>query len=112
MERISRLVLPVLLGLLVVGAPAARADSAGHGRVSAVDGDLLVKGPDDQEWSYLDRNGTVYDGDYIWADTDSLAELEMEKGAWLRLGPDSRVDVKRLPPDGELTLTRGSVYVD
>ena len=78
----------VLLGLLVGGMPAARADHSAHGRVSAVNGDLLVKGPDDKDWSYLDPNGTVYDQDSLWSDTDSLAELEMERGAWLRLGKE------------------------
>src|SRR5678816_1670361 len=102
------------LGLIAVAlfatAPAsALAQREGHGRVSAVEGDLLVKGPDDSDWSYFDRNAVVFDGDTAWADEESLAELEMERGAWLRLGPDTRVLFRRLPPDGELRLTRGSV---
>src|SRR6185369_3068848 len=56
--------------------------------------------------------GVVDDDDTVWADDDSLAEIEMERGAWVRLGPDSRVEVRRLPPAGEMRLKRGSVYVD
>src|SRR5262245_32116630 len=94
------------LGLVAVAlfaaAPApAQAQREGHGRVSAIVGDLLVKGPDDSDWSYVDRNAVVFDGDTVWADEDSLAEIEMERGAWVRLGPDTRVLLRRLPPDGE-----------
>jgi hypothetical protein len=98
--------------LLALAAPAARAAEVGHGRVSAIEGDLLVKGPDDTEWSYVDRNAVVFDGDNVWADEDSLAEIELERSAWVRLGPDTRVLMRRLPPGGELRLARGSVYVD
>jgi hypothetical protein len=112
MKRRLIILTPLLAALsLSVGAPA-RADSAAQGRVSALEGDLLVKGPEDVEWSYLERNGVVYDGDVVWADADSLAELEMEGGAWVRLGPDTRLDLRRLPPAGDLLLTRGSISVD
>src|SRR5262245_18581972 len=90
------------LSLISRGTRPAAADRSAHGRVSALSGNLLVKGPDDDDWSYLERNAVVSDGDLVWADDDSLAELDMEQGAWLRLGPDTRVDVRRLPPDGDL----------
>src|SRR6266508_1855177 len=100
------------LSLLVLSAwqiPAARADRAPQGRVSAVEGDLLVKGPDDSDWSYIERNAVVYEGDSVWADVDSMAELETEGPSWLRLGPDTRVDLRLLPPAGEVRLTRGEI---
>jgi hypothetical protein len=112
MKSYWRYLLPLLtLATLGCAAPA-RADRAGQARVSALEGDLLVKGPEDVEWSYLDQNGVVYDGDVVWADVESLAELEMEGGARLRLGPDTRLDLRQLPPGGDLRLTRGSVQVD
>lgn len=98
--------------LLLPGARQARTDSNTHGRVSAVERNLLVRGAGDDDWSYLERNGVADDGDSLWADEESLAEIEMEGGAWLRLGPDTRVEVRRLPPDGDLRLERGSLYVD
>jgi hypothetical protein len=101
-----------LVGLLFAAVRPAMADRSPHGRVSSVDGDLLVKGPDDSDWSYLERNAVVHDDDVVWSDEESLAEIEMERGAWLRLGPDTRVDLRRLPPAGEVRLKRGSVYVD
>src|SRR5262245_53784635 len=98
--------------LLVAAVRPAAAERGPHGRVSAVVGDLLVRGPEDGDWCYLERNGVVDDDDVVWADDDSLAEIEMERGAWVRLAPDTRVEVRRLPPAGEMRLKRGSVYVD
>lgn len=112
MSRLKWCLPLVLAGLWTGGARPAAADHSPHGRVSSVRGNLLVKGPDDNDWSYVERNGVVYDDDVVWADEDSQAEIEMERGAWVRLGPDTRVEVKRLPPDGVLRLKRGSIYVD
>src|SRR5437764_8738090 len=102
----------LLLPLMLAGARPAFAQHTGVGSVSAVRGDLLVKGPDDTEWSYIEKNGVVSDGDLLWCDQDSLAEIAMEHGAWLRLGPDTRIDAVRLPPGGDVRLQRGSIYAD
>src|SRR5262249_51667632 len=83
-----------------------------YGRISSLRGDLLVKGPEDEDWSYVERNAVVADGDLLQADEDSLAEIEMERGAWLRVGPETRLEVDHLPPGGDLRLLRGAVYVD
>lgn len=95
-----------------VQAKEPPAPKSSYGRVSVVDGKLLVRGSGDKDWSYLSRNGVVRDGDTIWADEKSSAEIEMERGAWVRMGPDTRVEVRRLSPSGELVLNRGSAYVD
>src|SRR5437868_2718 len=87
--------LAFLAGLALAASPAS-ADAGGHARVSAISGDLLVRGTDDADWSYIDRNAVVYDGDEVWADVDSLAEIELEHGGWLRLGPDTQVNLRRL----------------
>src|SRR6187200_1549885 len=103
------------LALLVFTLARPRSVAASrspHGRISATTGSLLVRGPDNDDWSYLGRNGAVHDGDLVWSDTAATTELEMERGAWLRLSPDTRVDLRRLPPDGDLELRRGSLYVD
>src|SRR5437763_7495966 len=112
MKRTLRKSMLVLLAGLALGARAASADTGGHARVSAVSGDLLVRGPEDAEWSYVDRNAVVYDGDEVWADVDSLAELELERGAWLRLAPDTQLGLRRLLSEGSVRLNRGSLYVE
>src|SRR5260370_1375142 len=63
MKRILHYSMLVLLAGLALAARPANADAGGHARVSTVSGDLLVRGPDDADWSYLDRNAVVYDGD-------------------------------------------------
>src|SRR5438874_2500423 len=105
--------LPVLLlPLVLINARPAFAEHASVGSVTAVQGDLMIQGPDDTEWSYIEKNAVVSDGDQLWCDENGLAEIGTQYGAWLRLGPDARVDVRRLPPDGDVVLQRGSVYAD
>src|SRR5437773_10057117 len=103
--------LALMVFFVVRPRPVAAAKSP-PGRVGALTGDLLVKGPDDADWSYADRNGVVSEGDVLWSDQASSSEVEVERGAWLRLGPDTRVEVRHLPPSGDLRLQRGSLYVD
>src|SRR6476660_8203505 len=85
MNRWLRSSVPIFMLLLAAGARPAAADHSPHGRVSSLRGDLLVKGPDDEDWSYVERNAVVADGDLLQADEESLAEIEMEQGTWLRL---------------------------
>src|SRR5205085_3364344 len=101
-----------LLALLLARPRPVAAERSAPGRVGSLTGDLLVKAPGAADWSYLDRNGVVGQGDVLWADQKSSAEVEMERGAWLRLGPDTRVDVRHMPPGGDLRVERGSLYVD
>src|SRR5262245_58274463 len=101
-----------LLAFTLLRPRSVAAARSPHGRISATTGSLLVRGPGDDDWNYLGRNGAVHDGDLVWADTSATTELEMERGAWLRLAPDTRVDLRRLPPDGDLEVRRGSLYVD
>src|SRR5438270_2271410 len=102
----------VLLAGVALAARPASADAGGHARVSTVSGDLLIRGPEDADWSYVDRNAVVYDGDRVWADVDSLAEIELERGAWLRVGPDTQLGLRRLLSEGSVRLNRGSLYVE
>src|SRR5437588_2139609 len=104
--------LAAALAAAALGARPALAASAAHGRVSAVQGDLLIKGTSDADWSYAAKNSVVYDGDHLWSDQNSAAEVELERGAWLRLGPESEVDVQRLPPNGDVRLARGTLTAD
>ena len=99
-------------GALLFRPQPVAAGRAQQGRVGVLSGDLLVRGPGDTDWSYADRNGVVSDGDTLWCDEKSTAEIQLERGAWLRLGPDTRVEVRRLPPEGDFRLRRGSLYVD
>src|SRR5205814_9848856 len=74
MKRTLHISTLVLLAGVALAARPASADAGGHARVSTVSGDLLVRGPDDADWSYVDRNAVVYDGDEVWADENGLAE--------------------------------------
>ncbi len=112
MKRIARFLALGLFGLLTSANAALAQNDRPAGRVSVSSGSLLIKGPEDADWSYLEQNGVVYDGDLLWSDEESVAEVEMERGAWLRLGPLTEVEIRRLPPNGQLVHRRGTLNVD
>src|SRR2546423_873180 len=112
MKRYLRYSMLLLLAGVALGARPASADAGGPARVSTISGGLLVRGPEGADLSYVDPNAVIYEGDDVWADEDSLAELELERGGWLRLGPDSHVTLRRLLAEGSARLDRGSLYVE
>ncbi|MCC2668358.1 MAG: hypothetical protein K0Q72_829, partial [Armatimonadetes bacterium] len=91
---------------------AVRADDFRSGRVSDTRGSLAVRGPDDDDVSYVERNAVVRAGDVLWTDDDGRAEVELDRGAWVRLAEDTKLDVRSLPPSAEFRLWNGSVYFD
>lgn len=98
-----------ILGLL---APAAQAqDPAMHGRVSFADESALVKGPEDDEWSYADVNTLIFAGDTLWADEAGAVEIEFSRGTFVRMADGSRMDVLDVPPSGLFRTWNGSFYV-
>ena len=104
----------ILTALVVAGALAspARAVDFAHGRVSAVDGKLLVRGTEDADFSYIERNAVVREGDTVWTDERSAAELELADENWLRLGEDTKIEIQRLEPDPQVRVWTGSLYAD
>jgi hypothetical protein len=99
-----------LLSLALAGA--ARADDLHTARVSDVSGNLSVRGDGEETFSYLERNGIIREGDTLWTDDKSRAEVELESGSWLRLAEDTKLDVRALPLGTEFRLWNGSVYLD
>jgi len=83
-----------------------------HARISAVQGQLMLRGKDEQDYSYVKLNMDVREKDSLWTDETGTAEIEMEKDAFIRLGPDTRVEIRKLPPDSDIRLWKGSIYVD
>lgn len=81
-------------------------------RVSDLQGELAVRGYDEDDVSYVDRNSIIRPGDVLWTDDKSNAEIELERGAWLRLAEDTKLEIRELPPSAEFRLWTGSVYVD
>lgn len=97
--------------LLLLAVPARAADER-PARVSDIRGTLSVNGEDEDEISSLDRNSVVREGDTLWTDRDSRAELELEQGSRIRLAESSKLEIRSLNGSPELRLWTGSVYLD
>jgi len=111
--RLITVKLCVLLAISVMSiASAARAEDAEpfYGRVSAVEGNLAVRGAEEDDWSYVEENSIVKDEDSFVLDEDSLAEIELPGQVLLRLGDSAGLDVISIE-EGRYRLWKGAVYV-
>ncbi len=102
------------LGALALLAPsqAMAADAYRVARVSDVSGNLAVRGENEDSPSYVERNAVLREGDTIWAGESTRAEFELERGSWVRLAEQTKVDLYRLSPSAEFRLWTGSIYLD
>lgn len=101
----------VLAAVLLLAGPG-RTQELRSARVSDVRGGLVVRGAADDEFSYVERNAVLREGDTLWSDDKGRAEVELEYGSWLRLADDTKVELRGLPPSAELHLWAGSIYLD
>ncbi|MFN3648324.1 MAG: DUF6600 domain-containing protein [Armatimonadota bacterium] len=109
MKRLGCLV--ILAGLLFGARPAA-ADPYASARLSDARGNVSVRGAEETEITYVERNAVLREGDTLWTDRSGNAEIELESGTWVRLSEDTKLELQRLPPSTELRVWTGSVYVD
>jgi hypothetical protein len=99
--------------LLFLGAGTARADEDFQSaRVSDLQGNLSVRGVDESDFSFVERNVVIREGDILWSDENGRAELELERGSWVRLAEDTKLEVRRLGSGAEFRLWTGSVFFD
>ncbi len=95
---------------LMAGAPAA-AQELLHGRVSFESGGVMVRGTEDDDWSFATVNTLVLPGDRFWVDKEGTAEIEFSAGNFLRFADESRVEVKSVPPNAVFEASTGSFYI-
>ena len=79
--------------------------------VSFVEGEVYLKGTQDQEWTHADLNVIVQEGDALWVDEASRLELELSRGVFLRMAEMAKVDVVSLGADVELKGWEGAFFV-
>lgn len=95
----------------LLSAPAW-SDGGPTARVSDVQGGLSVRGDDEDDVSSVDRNDVIREGDTLWTDRDSLAELELARSSWVRLAENTKLETRDLDAAPELRLWSGSIYLD
>jgi hypothetical protein len=102
----------LLAALVCLFAHPGRADDYRTARVSDVRGHLTVRGEDEDDVSYVERNAVIRGGDTVWTAEETRAEIELERGSWIRLAEDTKIEIRGLPPSGEIRLWTGSLYLD
>ena len=105
------LAMGLFLGILLPAATLASAQELMHARISFENGNSMVKGNDDADWSYATINTIVMPGDTLWVDKEGTLELEMSSGTFFRMADGSKADIVSLPPSGAVQLWTGSFYV-
>lgn len=119
MTTLTRGIATVLLSTLLLGFPARvraedntiPAEDITHGRVSFADDTAMIKGIDDDDWSYATVNALVFEGDTVWADQGGALELEFLGGTFVRMADGSKLEVGSIGPDASVRGHNGSFYV-
>jgi len=102
----------LLLTVTALTSAPVLAEEFRSARISDVRGSLAVRGPDDDDVSYVERNAVIRHADVLWTDDDGRAEIELERGAWIRMAEGTKLEIRALPPSAEFRIWTGSVYLD
>jgi hypothetical protein len=90
---------------------AAAVEYPMHARVSFDQGNTMVKGAEDAEWSQAPNNTLILPGDVLWSDVGGMTELEFAGGSFVRQADGSKAELVTLPPSGAIKAWNGSFYV-
>src|SRR5688500_11655589 len=88
---------PFLAGPLQAQAPPTEPQAqATHrtARISDVRGNLALRGEDEDDFSYAERNTVTRAHDTLWTSEESYGEIELEGGTWLRLAADTKLEIR------------------
>lgn len=108
MKRIICMCLFIVLTLPTWSLAAA----IGPARVSYVDGDIMFRSPDADEWLPATVNTPLDEGDAVWCPDDSRMEIQLPDGTVVRLDGGSQLDLLA-NEDGfaHLHLASGHLYL-
>lgn len=107
----KRIILLCLLSLALL--PTISLAAVIHpANIKYIDGDVMFRTPEDDEWLPASINTPLDEGDIIWCSEDSRAEIQLANGTILRLDSNSQMDV--IANEEEFThlhLARGRLYL-
>ena len=109
-------ILMFLLSFNVIPSISAEPELGG-GRISLVQGQVLIQTKDEGEWTEASVNFPIADGDRIMTERDGRGEIQFQNGTYLRVGEESQVDILALNSvQGEgfvhLNQLEGKIYVN
>lgn len=109
----------ILMLLLSFGITLSNAaePELGGGRISLVQGQVLIQIKDEGEWTEASVNFPVADGDRIMTERDGRVELNFKNGTYVRIGEISLLDIIALgfdrgKPFIHLNQLEGRIYVN
>src|SRR5450432_3021215 len=89
---VKQIVVIFLIAVLAIPA-AALAGGTGPARVLLVDGDVMFRSPDAEEWLPTAVNTPLDEGDAIWTSAGSKTELQLADGTIVRLDGETQLDL-------------------
>ena len=89
----------------------------GGGRISFIQGKVLIQTKDDENWTEATGNFPIMDGDRIMTEWDGRVELNLNNGTYVRIGEESQLDIIALSFDRgkafiHLNQLEGKIYVN
>lgn len=83
----------------------------GYMRISLIEGDVQIKTPGAGDWGLASVNTPVGEGDQVWVPRGGRAELQLNKGAYIRLDQSSALQILSMDKDSsQFYLSQGSAY--
>ncbi|HSW63157.1 MAG TPA: hypothetical protein VLH56_07605 [Dissulfurispiraceae bacterium] len=80
----------VMIVALLLSVPVyALSANLGHMRINLIEGDVQIKTPGAGDWGLASVNTPLAEGDQVWVPQDGRVELQLNKGAYIRLDQSS-----------------------
>jgi hypothetical protein len=109
-------ILMFMISFVITPSNAAESELGG-GRISLVQGQVLIQAKDEGEWTEASINFPIADGDRIMTERDGRVELNFKNGTYVRVGETSQLDIIALGFDQgkafiHLYQLEGRIYVN
>jgi len=121
--RMNKMKIAILGSMLMfllaflIPSPSAAESELGGGRISLVQGQVLIQTKDEGEWTEASVNFPIADGDRIMTERDGRVELNFKNGTYVRVGEISQLDIIALGFDQgkgfvHLNQLEGRIYIN
>jgi hypothetical protein len=102
-----------LIPMLLLIPVLSHSSNLDYMRTSLLDGDVQIKTEDNDDWVPASINMPLEEGDRLWVPEGGKVELQLRDGSYLRLGPESALEILNLDRDSfQFYLTEGRAYAN
>lgn len=89
----TRIILIIMTITLLLSPTLSSAGIVAPARVRMMDGEVLFRTPESEEWFPVSINTPLDDGDSLWCSQGAKSEIELSDGTVIRLDSNSLIDV-------------------